>query len=319
MKHSSLIKGDEKHFSTLSSLIKGDEKHFSTSLVLFAGFSAGVISRSITAPFDRLSICLRAGGTIHANHSSLIGTLRSMVRAAGVKSLWRGNGVNCVQVGPESALTFFCYEWLKSHLKDPLHPTLSQKFLFGAISGIYSMTLVYPLYLVQARMCVAEPGVYRGIIDCFRQTIKQEGVQSLFKGYVPSFIRIIPYKGFDLSIFNTLKDYFVPSTSTIAPWQSMLFGGIASSFSQTLTFPLVLARTKLQAQGRAQGRPMLYNNAFDALKKTYYGDVKLGLRAEGFRGLYTGCTANLLKMIPAVALQFTVYESSISYFSPYFM
>lgn len=78
------------------------------------------------------------------------------------------------------------------------------------------MSLVYPLYVVcliesfhgfilgrhsvaheqvQARMCVAEPGVYSGIYDCFRQTIKQEGATSLFKGYVPSFLRIIPYKG----------------------------------------------------------------------------------------------------------------------------
>jgi len=199
-----------------------------------------------------------------------------------------------------------------------MHPTIGQKFVFGAISGIYSMTLVYPFYVVQARMCVAEPGVYNGIIDCFRQTLKKEGFKSLFKGYVPSFIRIIPYKGFDLCIFNTLKDWFVPPTKTIAPWQSMLFGGIASAFSQSLTYPLVMARTKLQAQGEAQGRPIVYKNAFDTIKKTYYGDLSLGLKAERIRGLYNGCGANLLKMIPAVALQFTVYESCIDFLYPFF-
>lgn len=74
-------------------------KHFSTPLVLLAGFIAGVISRSITAPFDRLSICMRAGYTIHqGNQGSILGTLQSMVRNAGLKSLWRGNGVNCIQV-----------------------------------------------------------------------------------------------------------------------------------------------------------------------------------------------------------------------------
>jgi solute carrier family 25 phosphate transporter 23/24/25/41 len=75
------------------------QQHFSTPLVLLAGFIAGVISRTITAPFDRLSICMRAGYTIHqGNSGSIIGTLQSMVRNAGVRSLWRGNGVNCIQV-----------------------------------------------------------------------------------------------------------------------------------------------------------------------------------------------------------------------------
>jgi solute carrier family 25 phosphate transporter 23/24/25/41 len=262
---------------------------------------------------------MRAGYTIHHGETSMLGCMRSMVKNAGVWSLWRGNGVNCIQVGPESALMFFCYEWLKStFLTDPLCPTLVEKFVFGAISGIYSMTLVYPLYLVQNRMCLAEPGIYNGIIDCFRQTIQQEGAMSLFKGYVPSFLRIIPYKGFDLCIFNQLKEKFVPTNQSIAPWQSMLFGGLASGFSQSLTYPLVVARTKLMAQGKAQGRPLVYNNAFDAIRKTYYGDIKLNLKAEGIRGLYNGCSANLMKMIPAVALQFTVYESCVDFFYPYF-
>lgn len=307
-------KNENKHVS----LPHPSHQHFSTPLVLIAGFIAGVISRSLTAPFDRLSICMRAGHTIHHGHESLYATLKSMVKAAGVRSLWRGNGVNCIQVGPESALTFFCYEYLKGFLKDPLHPTGIEKFTFGAIAGIYSMTLVYPFYVVQARMCVAEPGVYHGIYDCFYQTVKKEGGKSLFKGYVPSLMRIIPYKGFDLSIFNTLKEVFVPRDKAIAPWQSMLFGGLASGFSQTLTYPLVMARTKLIAQGEAQGRPLLYKNVFDAIRKTYYGDAKLGLKPEGYRGVYNGCGANLLKMIPAVALQFTVYESSLNLLRPFF-
>lgn len=124
--------------------------------------------------------------------------------------------------------------------------------------------------------------------------------------------------GFDLCIFNTLKDIFVPRDQVINPFQSMFFGGIASGFSQSLTYPLVVARTKLQAQGKAQGRPIVYKNAFDAIRKTYRGDVALGLRAEGIRGLYNGCAANLMKMIPAVALQFTVYEGCLEFLDPFF-
>lgn len=62
-----------------------------------AGFLAGAVSRSMTAPFDRLSLVLRAGGTVHAG-KGLVGAFQSLVKVGGVRSLWRGNGVNVIQV-----------------------------------------------------------------------------------------------------------------------------------------------------------------------------------------------------------------------------
>ena len=124
-------------------------------------------------------------------------------------------------------------------------------------------------------------------------------------------------QGSDLLIFNTLKELFVPSGSNVSVLQSMTFGACAAAFSQSLTYPLVTARTKLQAQGPAQNRPIVYKGPFDALRKTLYGDAALGLKAEGWRGVYAGCGANLIKMVPAIALQFTVYEQAIRFLSPY--
>jgi hypothetical protein len=121
------------------------------------------------------------------------------------------------------------------------------------------------MYVLQARLAVAEPGTFSGMWDCVRKTVSREGgLGALFKGYAPSFIRIFPYKGkrrrlvlhfankrhagFDMLIFATCKDYFVRPTELISPAQSMLFGGVAASFSQTLTYPLAMARTKLSVR-----------------------------------------------------------------------
>lgn len=71
---------------------------------------------------------------------------------------------------------------------------------------------------------------------------------------------------------------------------------ILLAFSQ-LTYPLVTARTKLQAQGNASGRPILYvaytyaincthlilcryTGTWDALVKTVNGSTKLGLQVK---------------------------------------
>jgi hypothetical protein len=60
-------------------ILSPQEDRLSKGFVLFV--------RTMTAPFDRVSLCLRAGGTQHAG-KGVFGAIRSMVHAGGLKSLW---------------------------------------------------------------------------------------------------------------------------------------------------------------------------------------------------------------------------------------
>jgi solute carrier family 25 (mitochondrial phosphate transporter), member 23/24/25/41 len=90
-----------------------------------AGGVAGAVSRTATAPFDRLKIVMQVSvfqrvRIVDATNSlqylgsrrrfSVWNGYRYLINEGGVRSLWRGNGVNVLKIIPETALRFACYE-----------------------------------------------------------------------------------------------------------------------------------------------------------------------------------------------------------------
>ena len=67
---------------------------------LFSGAVAGVVSRTATAPIDRLRLLLQAAppGTPSAGMAE---TVSKIIKEGGMKAFFRGNGVNCLKIAPE--------------------------------------------------------------------------------------------------------------------------------------------------------------------------------------------------------------------------
>ena len=89
---------DESGFDTGDEIrIPQGEGPMASWKLLTAGLVAGVISRTTTAPMDRLKVMLQA----HPKNSSVMQTFRFIMREGGALAFWRGNGVNCIKIGPE--------------------------------------------------------------------------------------------------------------------------------------------------------------------------------------------------------------------------
>lgn len=142
-----------------------------------------------------------------------------MWRADGVRGLFKGNGLNCIRIFPNSAIKFLTYEQLSRkishHLIDQggdgqLTPLL--RLAAGAGAGIVGMSATYPLDMVRGRITIQESGgqqQYRGMLHATRVIVAEEGVLALWRGWLPSVIGVVPYVGLNFAVYETLKDVLI--------------------------------------------------------------------------------------------------------------
>eukprot|EP00794_Sanderia_malayensis_P016130 gene16130-17756_t len=219
---------------------------------LAAGAGAGIVSRSCTAPLDRLKVLLQVQAGSKSNLGVVSG-LTQMVKEGGIRSLWRGNGVNVLKIAPESAIKFMAYENIKKLFKkDGKQLNVGERLASGSMAGVVSQTSIYPMELLKTRLALGKTGQYNGMFHAARTILAKEGLRSFYKGLTPGLIGIIPYAGIDLAIYETLKTTWLtrhneePADPGVLV---LLFCGTASSTcGQLASYPLALVRTKLQAQ-----------------------------------------------------------------------
>ncbi|KAK0045118.1 calcium-binding mitochondrial carrier protein SCaMC-2 [Biomphalaria pfeifferi] len=268
---------------------------------LVAGGAAGAVSRTATAPLDRLKVLLQVHGS-SKNNLTIRSGFKQMLEEGGIQSLWRGNGINVIKIAPESAIKFMAYEQIKSLFKGESNREIGviDRLLAGSAAGAISQTLIYPMEVLKTRLALRKTGQYSGIFDCARKVAKHEGFGSFYRGYIPNLLGIIPYAGIDLAVYETLKKLYMSKNKGQDPGILALLacGTISSTCGQLASYPLALVRTRLQAQAQSGS----------SKKDTMTGQIKYILKHDGPKGLYRGIAPNFLKVAPAVSISYVVYE-----------
>lgn len=270
---------------------------------LAAGGVAGAVSRTCTAPLDRLKVFLQ----VDPKKQRINDCFQNMLREGGIKGLWRGNGINVLKIAPESAIKFAAYEQIKRLIKGDSKEALSiyERFCAGALAGGFSQTAIYPLEVLKTRLALRKTGQYKSIADAAYKIYVTEGLMSFYRGYIPNILGIIPYAGIDLAVYETLKKkYFMTHSSNEQPsfWMLLACGSASSTLGQMCSYPLALIRTRLQAQ--------VVHRTIDPSSATMTGVFRTIMEKEGVFGLYRGITPNFIKVMPAVSISYVVYEYS---------
>ncbi|XP_038570009.1 calcium-binding mitochondrial carrier protein SCaMC-1-like isoform X3 [Micropterus salmoides] len=270
---------------------------------LMAGVMAGSVSRTGTAPLDRLKVFRQVHGSTDFK-GNVMSSFQYMVKEGGLRSLWRGNGINVLKIAPETAIKFTAYEQIKNAMcgsNEKGNLRVHERFVAGSLAGATAQTAIYPMEMLKTRLTLRKTGQYSGMADCAKQILQREGITAFYKGYVPNMLSIVPYAGIDLAVYETLKVAWLNRNRGLADPGIMVLvgcGAFSSTCGQLASYPLALIRTRMQAQASGKGAP----------KPSMLSLLHNIVTQEGVAGLYRGISPNLLKVIPAVSVSYIVYE-----------
>jgi len=274
-------------------------------LDFLAGGVSGAVSKTVTAPIERVKLIIQTQDSNPAIRSGEVprytGIGNCFTRVAseqGVGAFWRGNFTNCIRYFPTQAFNLAFKDSIKSMFpkynpKTQFWPFFGVNLASGGLAGAASLCFVYPLDYARTRLASdvgAGQKTFNGLGDCIMKTAKgPNGVMSLYNGFGISVAGIIPYRGTQFGLNDTLKglnpyDKRQDVVGIASKWACAQFSVIASGF---VTYPFDTVRRRLQMQSEKPVEERLYKGAGHCFTTI--------MKEEGTAALFKGAGANVLR------------------------
>ncbi|KAJ5168698.1 mitochondrial 2-oxoglutarate/malate carrier protein [Penicillium canariense] len=181
-----------------------------------AGLSAGGIAAMIGNPADLALVRMQSDGLKppekRANYRSVFDALTRIPKQEGLTALWAGALPTVIRAMALNVgqLTFFAES--KAQLKQ--HTSLSPQtttFAASAIAGFFASFLSLPFDFIKTRLQKQQkdPATgkvpYKGVLDCARKVVKDEGWLRFYRGFGTYYVRIAPHAMVTLIVADYLN------------------------------------------------------------------------------------------------------------------
>ncbi|XP_075144987.1 dephosphocoenzyme A carrier [Haematobia irritans] len=170
----------------------------------------------------------------------------------------------------------------------------------GAAAGALAKTVIAPLDRTKINFQINNSVRYtfNGAMLFLKQTYTKEGVLALWRGNSATMARIVPYAAIQFTAHEQWRKILhVDKDGTDTKARRFIAGSLAGITSQSLTYPLDLARARMAVTDKYTG--------YRTLRQVF---VKIWVE-EGPRTLYRGYWATVLGVIPYAGTSFFTYET----------
>merc|ERR1712158_293016 len=197
-------------------------------------------------------------------------------------------GLRCF---PTQALNFAFKDTIKALFSTPKDASNATKFATniasGGAAGTLSLMFVYSLDYARTRLANDAKGKggerkFNGLVDVYVKTIKTDGVQGLYRGFVISAVGIFIYRGMYFGLYDTLKPMLLGEDAGVGA--SFILGWAVTITSGLMSYPIDTVRRRMMM---TSGAAVKYKGSIDCAMQI--------MKNEGFMSMMKGAGANILR------------------------
>ena len=166
---------------------------------IVAGGTAGVASRTLTAPLERVKLAAQTGTSARG----VLGEFSAILRTEGARGLFAGNLANSLRVFPTAAITCTTYVNLlpltpaddEFDAREPLYRSAC-----AGAAALVGNVLTYPLDVIRARLTVSGGASFGSVIA----SLRSEGafLSTFYRGLGPTLAAVVPFVAAQTSVIT---------------------------------------------------------------------------------------------------------------------
>ncbi|KAI9838006.1 MAG: hypothetical protein M1819_006160 [Sarea resinae] len=280
---------------------------------LMGGVSAAV-SKTAAAPIERIKLLIQnqdemiKAGRLDRKYAGIGDCFKRTMADEGVVALWRGNTANVIRYFPTQALNFAFRDTYKSMFaykkeRDGYFKWMMGNLASGGAAGATSLLFVYSLDYARTRLAndakSAKKGgerQFNGLIDVYKKTLASDGLAGLYRGFMPSVLGIIVYRGLYFGMYDSIKPVVLVGPLEGNFLASFLLGWTVTTGAGIASYPLDTIRRRMMM---TSGEAVKYKSSFDAGRQI--------IAAEGVASLFKGAGANILRGVAGAGV-LSIYD-----------
>lgn len=280
---------------------------------LMGGVSAAV-SKTAAAPIERIKLLIQnqdemlRAGRLDRKYNGIVDCFRRTAAAEGVVSLWRGNTANVIRYFPTQALNFAFRDTYKSMFaykkeRDGYAKWMMGNLASGGAAGATSLLFVYSLDYARTRLAndakSAKGGgdrQFNGLVDVYKKTLASDGIAGLYRGFGPSVLGIVVYRGLYFGMYDSIKPVLLVGPLEGSFLASFLLGWTVTTGAGIASYPLDTVRRRMMM---TSGEAVKYASSFDAFRQI--------VAREGVKSLFKGAGANILRGVAGAGV-LSIYD-----------
>jgi solute carrier family 25 (mitochondrial adenine nucleotide translocator), member 4/5/6/31 len=190
----------------------------------------------------------------------------------------------------------------------------------GGMAGATSLLFVYSLDYARTRLANDAKSAgkggsrqFNGLVDVYRKTLASDGVAGLYRGFGPSVLGIVVYRGLYFGMYDSIKPVLLVGplegnflASFLLGWAVTTGAGIASYPLDTIRRRMMMTSGEVCRTSETATLPKLtflqavkYKSSMDAARQIF--------AAEGVRSFFKGAGANILRGVAGAGV-LSIYD-----------